>query len=448
MLSKNRLHYVLDTFRLVYGVDDLPEIAYTSSTSTSPITIRPASGSFFDSKQSYDVTNVTWLDWRGRRLPFLFCRPGVETVLRHDGSAVVVEPDILASAFFFLSGWQEWSRPARDAQGRFPYRESLQFELDMPEVAVVDEYFSILAAAMAEVRGEDLSVRRFGEHPFTVFASHDIDVLHSGYLEEGLAALKKGRLTAAAAIAMRRMTGSDTWFNIDDVVQTEETAELRSTFFFLPRQGAVNGVKNADYDISSHRLRQAIGLLLEHDFEVGLHGSLGSHADADHLVEDALNLAADISGNRFHFLAFDASTPAVLEKAGIDYDSTLGFAERPGFRNGTCRPFYLYDLASDRATDVLEIPLVVMDSMMGRHYMRLEPAERKACVARLIDEVERQAGILCVNWHNSRWSDHKYEGWLETFEYLIAECRRRKAGFVTGRKILELYRGSNANTGS
>ncbi|MEA1048991.1 hypothetical protein U5801_04080 [Lamprobacter modestohalophilus] len=44
-------------------------------------------------------------------------------------------------------------------------------------------------------------------------------------------------------------------------------------------------------------------------------------------------------GGRQHFLRWETSATARLWDAnGLDYDSTLSYADRPGFRCGTCRP--------------------------------------------------------------------------------------------------------------
>lgn len=56
-----------------------------------------------------------------------------------------------------------------------------------------------------------------------------------------------------------------------------------------------------------------------------------------------------VLGDRQHFLRWETSTTARLWDAnGLDYDSTLSCADRPGFRCGTCREYPLYDLHERR----------------------------------------------------------------------------------------------------
>ena len=58
-------------------------------------------------------------------------------------------------------------------------------------------------------------------------------------------------------------------------------------------------------------------------------------------------------------------------------DSTLGWAERPGFRSGFSFPYRLYDLGRERAHSLVEVPLVLMDGTLdAAHYLGLEPTPR------------------------------------------------------------------------
>src|SRR5205823_9877981 len=63
--------------------------------------------------------------------------------------------------------------------------------------------------------------------------------------------------------------------------------------------------------------------------------------------------------------------------AGLAHDSSLGFAETPGFRCGTCHEYGAFDLRARRPLPVRERPVVATDEAALR-YLRLE--DRKSVV--------------------------------------------------------------------
>src|SRR5690606_13805122 len=91
----------------------------------------PAAAGFFGAGGRYDPAAVGDVAWDGQTWPVLF--PG-------EGGG-----DLVASAFFWLSGWQELTTTARDVHGRFPYAASLQAALGCVGQPLVDVYRNVLA---------------------------------------------------------------------------------------------------------------------------------------------------------------------------------------------------------------------------------------------------------------------------------------------------------------
>lgn len=104
-------------------------------------------------------------------------------------------------------------------------------------------------------------------------------------------------------------------------------------------------------------------------------------------------------GGRQHFLRFEIPTTWQLhQQAGLWYDSTLGFAEQPGFRSGFCFPCHPYDTARDQPLDIWELPLTVMDSTLEA-YQHLSPEAGLRCIEELMAVVKRYRGLFVVLWH-------------------------------------------------
>jgi len=90
----------------------------------------------------------------------------------------------------------------------------------------------------------------------------------------------------------------------------------------------------------------------------------------------------------------------MVEEAGLTYDSTLGFPETVGFRNGANFAFPPYDFKREKAYEFLEIPLVIMDGGLQAASVasRAKPQE-------IADEVLNESrkygwGGISALWHN------------------------------------------------
>jgi len=76
----------------------------------------------------------------------------------------------------------------------------------------------------------------------------------------------------------------------------------------------------------------------------------------------SLHVKQTIQGNRQHYLRWDASqTPAYLDKAGFEYDTTGAYADRPGFRHGVCYEFSMFDFLGRKKLKLKQRPLIVMN---------------------------------------------------------------------------------------
>ena len=176
--------------------------------------------------------------------------------------------------------------------------------------------------------------------------------------------------------------------------------------------------------------------------EAGIHGTLESAFDQEAFSRTLENLEAaaghKITGGRQHILRYEIPKTAIIhEKAGLEYDNTLTFAEHEGFRNSYCLPFKLYDFANDKMISVWQIPLTVMDSTLF-YYRKLDFARSKEVVLNLLDEVHRFNGIFSLLWHNSFFDEIEFPGIKEYYINLLEDIASRAATeFLNGKMIVE-----------
>ena len=106
-------------------------------------------------------------------------------------------------------------------------------------------------------------------------------------------------------------------------------------------------------------------------------------------AELARLLGGPIAGNRHHYLRLPWHEGIrALDRLGFAYDTTLGYAERPGPRAGLSFPFRPWDVAAGAPLRILELPLVLMDATLAEErYLGLSPEAAWEEVERVLDHL-------------------------------------------------------------
>jgi hypothetical protein len=393
---------------------------------------------FFGSFKDINSKDVIWKKWKSRSIPLCFDSSDEDDMFTEENGNLTINYDIIASAFYFLSGWNEFVSGKNDELGRITYEGSIIKELGIINFPVVNYYFDILKTAIERAYNTKVKDNLWSKNEFAVALTHDIDNCMSAWLEGSFSEIKKGRIFSVPGLILKRVFSKDEWFNFDLISEIEKEFDSTSTYYFLPGKGKSGKFANADYDISSAEIQSVIKTLSDKGNEIGVHGSFGSHMDKELLMDDIRRVnRKDLKGNRFHFLMFDLKkTTGVLEDSGIKYDSSLGFSDQTGFRRGTCLPFYIYDFHKNRISDVIEIPLIVMDAAL-RNSMKYKPSDEKLFseLEVLMEETRKFHGVLTILWHNNYFSDYKYKGWKDVYINILKACKEKNALIISAGKI-------------
>jgi peptidoglycan/xylan/chitin deacetylase (PgdA/CDA1 family) len=224
-----------------------------------------------------------------------------------------------------------------------------------------------------------------------------------------------------------------------------------STFFVIAKSGEPGHHLNqpapsrraARYelaDISEKLLR-----LQSTHHEIGLHGIDAWH-DADCARTELATVRAvmmqdgvpPVSGVRMHWLYSDERTPAVLESAGLSYDSTSGYNDTVGYRSGTCQVYK--PLGVER---LMELPMHAMDTaLLFPDYLDLSPTEAKARIDALINNARRFGGVLTINWHDRSIAPER--SWHRLYKQIVAELKNNGAWFATGAEAVAWFQKRRA----
>lgn len=350
-------------------------------------------------------------------------------LLERHGDRLTVGFDILAATYWFLAREEEVGSPHADAHGRFPAEASLLVSEGVLGRPVVDEYADLIRRGLMLVfpSHRDATGRRSA---FRVWSTHDMDnpalfaeAPLGWMLRRGGALLRSGRYRHALSstrqgLEARLLRGQDPAADIDPIMDRVEEAGASCAFNFMSEDAAVGRLPHARLGPSHPIVADMLRRVLARGHSVGVHLSYESHLSAGRMRAELHELQAMVGasgfeqsewGNRFHYLRFDSErTPGLLMGLGLDFDSTLGFAERPGFRCGAARPYRMYDRERRCTSRLQQRPLMLMDStLFGHHYLGLRPdsGEAYAHVAALRDTVRAFGGELTILWHNETLID-------------------------------------------
>jgi hypothetical protein len=189
-----------------------------------------------------------------------------------------------------------------------------------------------------------------------------------------------------------------------------EAVGAHCTFYVIA--GKTAGRIDGDYDVEDPAMMALWASILARGHRLALHPSYGCfrsfealHREKARLERLLSRLGAQepLSEVRMHYLRFDPlRTPALLQEAGFRCDSSLGFADRHGFRRGTCRPFRLWDLQASRPLQLIERPLLIMDaSLFAVRYQQFGAEQAGAAFTALSAWCRRMAGEMTMLWHNN-----------------------------------------------
>lgn len=379
---------------------------------------------FYLSSEGIDENKIIYIE----NIPVLF--PNSEIIKPYElkNGCLIFNHDLIKSAFYLLSGIQEYFSDETDWLGRFPYKNSIQERLGIIEIPVVNYYFSWIIAGLKDFcvfhNIEFIERKPFQEGIFIL--SHDIDRIAkydyygTAYKILELFGLKpsiSGRLQNLKLIPKYIFSflflprKFDPYWNFVKLREVETTLGIRSTWYFLEKQDKHD---NSRYTFTEKKIQKLMEFLVSEKCEIGLHGTVRSAFDLNAMSSTLNNLKENttypITGNRQHKLIFkNPNTFKVQQEAGLRYDHTLTFAEHEGFRNSYCFPYRPYDFEKDEMMNIWEIPLIVMDGTLF-YYRKLSFKEIEQQIDLLVTEVKKFGGIFSLLWHNSHFNEDEFPG--------------------------------------
>lgn len=321
---------------------------------------------------------------------------------------------------------EEYSHQQLDEHGRFIYAHSTHQDILEPRVS------QYLLKKGYEIEYPD-------QKQFAVCLTHDVDEIYpplNHTLLSSWTCIKDMNLKGLKDQLFWKFHGKkrSPYCNFQEIMNLEEKYSARSSFYFLATDADIRRFR---YNIED--LEEELGRITDRGWEVGLHGGYYAFNDLDTIVREKKRLeqvlGKVVTGYRNHYLRFRVPDSwEKLVRAGFKYDTTLGYPETVGFRNGMCHPFRPYNLFTDIEVDILEIPLIIMDATLINSVSSYKDAWQMA--KRIIDTVESCHGILTLNWHTNGFNCPFRVSGSKLYETILAYCYKRDAWMDSAQNLI------------
>lgn len=335
----------------------------------------------------------------------------------------IVDFDIFAATFFMISRYEEYLPFKADQHGRFPASESIAFKNNFLDIPLVDEWLLALVNVFNQHKGNFKTNRKY-----SFIQTVDIDKAYA-YTHQAfpfnILLLAKSLIKGASKeyTHVLQKTKKDP-FDVYSFLEEEHRKYKAKSIYFI--QSGKRGTYDKNLPIQSEAMKDLLGGIKKSN-SIGIHPSYASFNNGKTMKKetDALSavLGDRIHKSRQHFLRLSfPDTFRILENIGIKEEYSMGFADHPGFRAGTCTPYLHYDLELECETDLTIFSLILMDVTLSR-YLKLNTDEAIEKSNELIERVKEVDGCFISLWHNSSFCAlHEMEGWDVVFKAMMKKA--------------------------
>ena len=310
--------------------------------------------------------------------------------------------DLLAGSFYLVSRYEEYLPHKPDKHGRFRFTDSIAYKNGFLEIPIIDIWAHQLGTIIDEKFGTSHSKHR----SFTSQITFDLD---SAFTFKG-----KGIIRNALGFAKSALTfdfkKAKTRFRVLANKEEDPFNIYDNLFAILPAGEAtkwfIHVGRWSKYDKqikTSNPLFLNLVNKLSTRYPIGIHPSyktfLSDTVFRQELSKLVVILGQAVSASRFHYLR--QSIPYSyypLLRAGITQEYSMGYADKPGFRAGTCTPYPFFDLYENSPKNLKIFPFALMDKSL-LNIVRHNPPQALELVKRLVQIVQKVNGNFISVWH-------------------------------------------------
>ncbi len=334
-------------------------------------------------------------------LPILY---GEATMSSTDDS-IQLHADLIASSFFMLSRWEEVIDDQKDEHDRSTAAHSTAVKFGFLHRPIVNEYAELLWCLLQKAGYSGARTQR----TFSAVVTHDIDQpyqwpnwqTNTKHIAGDL--IKRRDLSMAIhntqSLYRTTMLGApDPYDQHQYLIDWADRHGYQAYFNMIISQ-------RTRYDQSlppsDPRYLAMIRRIEAHGHKIGFHPGYAVYLDAD-IFNQELNVLQSmvrqkIISGRQHYLRFKVPhTWRLWDQAGLEWESSMGYTQMPGFRCGTCYTYTVFDCLLRKKLKVKEKPLLLMDATLIYYLKHWDHQHlidlKQAC--------KKHGGEWVTIWHN------------------------------------------------
>ena len=342
--------------------------------------------------------------------------------------------DIFWNAFIFLSRFEEYQTVKKGKKIKSYCFKHPRFDKTTFSIPIVN----ILFNEFEKIISEKFPSLEFKHKEKPVYElSHDVDYIEKTIklrlkqtLFNGYNTFKSLRSNSEfkknSLKTIHFLTKNPSYWCFDYWQKIEKDYNVRSTFYFYAatakKQGLLPWIIDPSYNIKKNmRVSLKIKQLVSEGFDIGLHGSFLSAVDEDRLYQEK-NLLEDVTNRqirkvRQHWLHYVEDITPYLHEKYFDYDSTLGWNDRMGFRSGSASRYRPYDHIQQIAFKHQVTPQILMDSHIYDYGSGHVEEHMKNALTMLQSLAAFKKPHVSISWHQ-RVCSHDY-GWHKAYEQIL-----------------------------
>ncbi len=351
-------------------------------------------------------------------LPFLYGEAKTEI----HNKTLVVHADIIASAYFFLSQYEEWIQAdKRDKHARFMGKDSIAYKEGFIEKPIVDEY-GILIRNWLREKGVDIDEPTHGLKK--IYLTHDVDEAFKyrnlrNIMGSILRTIKfKGNEISPALKTFCGKVAHDPFFSYPWILKTNKKladsteTPVESVFFFKSPTKKMATFDHPKYELGSKDVQSLFHLCRNFHAKIGLHSSYYSK-EHPHVLRKEKNILDLYSKHKVHYSRHHYLRTLEIDQlenlidAGIKDDFSYGYADVSGFRLGTTHAVnWINPKTKEVNINLLLHPLHIMDVTLTREeYMNLSFIDAYDHALKIINQVKKHHGEFSILFHNNLLTD-------------------------------------------
>lgn len=288
---------------------------------------------------------------------------------------------------------------------------------------------------------------------WAVALTHDLDVVEwwpaftALRLGELLRRGEVGRIARVLAAIPQGLVGRPVLRALEALLASEAGRRVTSSWFVLCGTPTFATMRAGDltYRPEGPLARRALDLIQGTAGEIELHGSFETSVSPDTFAQQRDRLGQliqrPVSGVRQHFLKLrPGATHRAMAEQGFEYDASMGFPDRNGFRQGLADIAPMWDEERGEGLGIDEVPVVWMDRALSKYRGTEDPRVWVHDGLALAEQARAVEGLWVGVWHPNLAPTLGFPGAPEAYDRLLDALLERGPYVGTLRELVRWRR--------